>query len=153
MEFSNVGQHCAVDDCRVKDFLPFVCSQCKKSFCVDHRSPGQHGCNVEARSNEALFCPRCHQQLRVRYDRDDDPQLILAQHAMSNCTKHVVASFQPKHACQANGCKKKTDAALLCFQCKKNFCLTHRAPDSHKCEVIAKQQQQQEQQSSGCEVF
>ncbi|XP_032106260.1 AN1-type zinc finger protein 1 isoform X4 [Sapajus apella] len=40
----DVGQHCQVEHCRQRDFLPFVCGDCSGIFCLEHRSRESHGC-------------------------------------------------------------------------------------------------------------
>ncbi|XP_035530026.1 AN1-type zinc finger protein 1 [Morone saxatilis] len=43
----DIGQHCQVDPCSRKDFLPFVCDCCSGVFCLEHRSREAHSCSVE----------------------------------------------------------------------------------------------------------
>ncbi|XP_051014202.1 AN1-type zinc finger protein 1 isoform X1 [Acomys russatus] len=40
----DIGQHCQVQHCRQRDFLPFVCDGCSGIFCLEHRSKDSHGC-------------------------------------------------------------------------------------------------------------
>ncbi|XP_055459427.1 AN1-type zinc finger protein 1 [Psammomys obesus] len=40
----DIGQHCQVQHCRQRDFLPFVCDSCSGIFCLEHRSKDSHGC-------------------------------------------------------------------------------------------------------------
>ncbi|XP_057353916.1 AN1-type zinc finger protein 1 isoform X3 [Manis pentadactyla] len=40
----DVGQHCQVEHCRQRDFLPFVCDGCSGIFCLEHRSRESHSC-------------------------------------------------------------------------------------------------------------
>ena len=54
MEFPNLGQHCALESCKLLDFLPYKCDRCGLSFCAEHRT-------YEARDNAsstALLCER-----------------------------------------------------------------------------------------------
>ena len=46
MELPELGDHCALKDCARLDFLPFGCSACGLTFCLDHRAPKQHGCDA-----------------------------------------------------------------------------------------------------------
>lgn len=39
----DIGKHCAF--CRQIDFLPFVCEDCSKTFCANHRHREQHNCS------------------------------------------------------------------------------------------------------------
>ncbi|XP_007185171.1 AN1-type zinc finger protein 1 isoform X2 [Balaenoptera acutorostrata] len=40
----DVGRHCQVEQCRQRDFLPFVCDGCSGIFCLEHRSRESHSC-------------------------------------------------------------------------------------------------------------
>ena len=42
MEFSDLGKHCA--KCNYIDYLPFLCTQCNKYYCLEHRSYDEHEC-------------------------------------------------------------------------------------------------------------
>lgn len=39
------GSACSFTGCRTRDFLPFVCDLCKKTFCIEHRSRFAHNCH------------------------------------------------------------------------------------------------------------
>merc|ERR1711991_175031 len=132
VDFVKGAKHCALDDCKLRDFLPYECALCKRTFCTDHWRPAAHRCPVPPPSNETVFCPICKAQVLVRYSEGDNPQQKLAEHAMSNCRKNT-ASFEPRFACHADGCRKKSDAQFLCSICEEQFCLKHRAPDAHAC--------------------
>ncbi|XP_021013713.1 AN1-type zinc finger protein 1 isoform X1 [Mus caroli] len=93
----DIGQHCQVQHCRQRDFLPFVCDGCSGIFCLEHRSKDSHGCsevNVikerpKADEHEsyscsfkgctevelvAVICPYCEKNfcLRHRHQSDHD---------------------------------------------------------------------------------
>lgn len=38
------GTQCELSSCRTRDFLPFICKYCDKSFCLEHRNPSNHNC-------------------------------------------------------------------------------------------------------------
>ncbi|KAG9348018.1 hypothetical protein JZ751_004037 [Albula glossodonta] len=40
----DIGEHCNIQSCHQKDFLPFVCDYCSGVFCVEHRSRESHSC-------------------------------------------------------------------------------------------------------------
>ncbi|XP_059972335.1 AN1-type zinc finger protein 1 isoform X2 [Mesoplodon densirostris] len=40
----DIGAHCRVEQCRQRDFLPFVCDGCSGVFCLEHRSRESHSC-------------------------------------------------------------------------------------------------------------
>ncbi|XP_060055524.1 AN1-type zinc finger protein 1 isoform X3 [Erinaceus europaeus] len=50
----DIGQHCQVERCRRKDFLPFICDGCSGIFCLEHRSRDSHNCPEVTVVNERL---------------------------------------------------------------------------------------------------
>ena len=40
MEDGSVGAHCQFEGCGQKEFFPFSCSDCNKTFCGEHRHVG-----------------------------------------------------------------------------------------------------------------
>nr|XP_058899584.1 AN1-type zinc finger protein 1 isoform X3 [Kogia breviceps] len=40
----DIGRHCRLEQCRQRDFLPFVCDGCSGIFCLEHRSRESHSC-------------------------------------------------------------------------------------------------------------
>ncbi|XP_057592483.1 AN1-type zinc finger protein 1 isoform X3 [Hippopotamus amphibius kiboko] len=50
----DIGQHCQVERCRRRDFLPFVCDGCSGIFCLEHRSRESHSCPEVTVVNERL---------------------------------------------------------------------------------------------------
>ena len=64
MDFQNLGKHCSDSTCRQKDFLPFQCKFCDKTYCLDHRSTAAHSCAAgNAGDMKAIICPVCLQTL------------------------------------------------------------------------------------------
>lgn len=44
MEFPETGKHCSIKDCKLLDFLPFVCEHCQATFCKEHFHMLSHEC-------------------------------------------------------------------------------------------------------------
>jgi AN1-type zinc finger protein 1 len=44
MEFPETGKRCSMKDCKLLDFLPFVCEQCQDTFCKEHFNMESHDC-------------------------------------------------------------------------------------------------------------
>ncbi|XP_077273156.1 AN1-type zinc finger protein 1 [Temnothorax americanus] len=44
MEFPATGKQCSVADCKLLDFLPFVCEHCQATFCKEHFNMVSHEC-------------------------------------------------------------------------------------------------------------
>ena len=56
----DVGVHCGYMGCKQRDFLPFTCSDCAITFCLDHRSVTAHICTKAGARNLILpTCPKC----------------------------------------------------------------------------------------------
>lgn len=59
--------------------------------------------------------------------------------------QHVPATTQGsdnsdfKHPCSASGCRERELVAVLCPQCRGNYCLQHRHPPDHACESLQPQ--------------
>ncbi len=60
-----LGTGCAAQACDVAcDYIPFVCTGCKLSFCADHRSFAAHSCGSAAAASATtgrivVPCPVC----------------------------------------------------------------------------------------------
>ncbi|XP_062935878.1 AN1-type zinc finger protein 1 isoform X2 [Cynocephalus volans] len=91
----DIGQHCQVEQCRQRDFLPFVCDGCSGIFCLEHRSRESHGCPEVTVTNEqmktdkhksypcsfkdcaerelvAVICPYCEKNFCLRHRHQSD---------------------------------------------------------------------------------
>lgn len=44
MEFPETGKRCSEKDCKLLDFLPFVCEHCQAIFCKEHFHMISHKC-------------------------------------------------------------------------------------------------------------
>ncbi|XP_044513861.1 AN1-type zinc finger protein 1 isoform X1 [Gracilinanus agilis] len=111
----DIGQHCQVEHCRQKDFLPFVCDGCSGIFCLEHRSRESHGCSEVNIKNERLktddhssypcsykdcsgrelvpvLCPFCEKNfcLRHRHQSDHECEKLEAPQARMTATQQLV---------------------------------------------------------------
>uniref|UniRef100_G1T7L5 Inositol monophosphatase 1 n=1 Tax=Oryctolagus cuniculus TaxID=9986 RepID=G1T7L5_RABIT len=91
----DIGQHCQVEHCRQRDFLPFVCDGCSGIFCLEHRSKESHGCpevtiindrlktdthksfpcsfkDCTERELVAVLCPYCEKNFCLRHRHQSD---------------------------------------------------------------------------------
>lgn len=105
-----MGDHCALNDCARLDFLPFGCQGCGRTYCVDHRSPKQHGCDA------VLSVELTEDQLKK-----SDAETYACTFAKANC-------------------KKRELTAVICPKCKQIFCLSHRHPPDHECLVFREEE-------------
>jgi len=44
MEFPETGKHCSINNCKLLDFLPFICEHCQATFCKEHFHMMSHEC-------------------------------------------------------------------------------------------------------------
>eukprot|EP00918_Siedleckia_nematoides_P019557 GHVU01041747.1.p1 GENE.GHVU01041747.1~~GHVU01041747.1.p1 ORF type:complete len:310 (+),score=23.45 GHVU01041747.1:55-984(+) len=124
----NIGVNCQYSGCNQLDFLPFVCSFCEKTFCLNHRCPADHRCErcSQAPKEFSLYCRSCRKCVTAR--GDEDPRQVLARHRSSDeCT-----ISEDTVRCGMTGC---THGLIfqVCPECKRTYCWKHRAPLDHAC--------------------
>eukprot|EP00026_Physarum_polycephalum_P013708 Phypoly_transcript_14136.p1 GENE.Phypoly_transcript_14136~~Phypoly_transcript_14136.p1 ORF type:complete len:282 (+),score=25.85 Phypoly_transcript_14136:110-955(+) len=141
MELNHIGQHCSEPSCKVLDFLPFQCTSCKRTFCLEHRSLTAHKCH--ASDFYVPACPLCGQVVKVA--QGEDPNHKVDQHISQGCPKEASTSH-PAHAhqCSKPKCNKIEVMPVVCSSCRKNFCLKHRMPQDHDCIVEERKKQRRE---------
>lgn len=133
VDLLNLGQHCNVRECNQLDFLPFKCSKCRGSFCLEHRTMASHQCkHVDDDNRKALVCPKCKRVLLVKSPTDDD---VLQRHLKSGCMSLVSTSV--KMGCSKRGCGNGEYIPFKCKACRKNYCVKHRFPCQHSCTCCA----------------
>jgi hypothetical protein len=125
-DFANTGAQCALPSCRQQDFLPFKCSACASSFCLEHRTFAAHSCPRAAASDVQVFvCPLCAGGIRLTAGATADA--LFAQHERSpECARARAARAADARAptCGAPRCKKKLAPGLktTCAACRREFC-------------------------------
>ena len=137
MEFSELGEHCALDDCKVKDFLPFKCDLCGLTFCREHRTADAHLCSERGLAGMPQ-CPICSQYVFV--PADGNLHQLMDEHIQSGCKKHLldrIKSAPDNSRCAFKSCRKKELVTVKCKDCRLRFCLNHRHPQDHLCASIA----------------
>ncbi|KAF8334193.1 uncharacterized protein EI90DRAFT_3051430 [Cantharellus anzutake] len=110
----DVGKHCAVSSCNVRDLLPIRCQSCSASFCSGHIGLDKHGCTA-SEPTEPLEIPASSWKKR-------------AQCQAEGCSKPALAS--------AFGGSPSSQEILndgLCPLCQGEFCVTHRHGNAHDC--------------------
>eukprot|EP00903_Cladosiphon_okamuranus_P014868 g13767.t1 len=134
-EFTEVGRHCAAENCNQQDFLPFKCDCCGGTFCLFHRSYVAHGCTSSGNKDfRALVCPLCEKTVRFTDSQDPNEQWDL--HRRTDCNPGDYKKNKPsKKRCAAPRCREILGPTNThrCARCGKETCLTHRFPDSHNC--------------------
>lgn len=137
MEFSEVGAHCSVQSCNLKDFLPFTCNGCKKVFCLEHFKPTKHSCPENDVNDAKVFtCPLCTKTIRVLHG--ENINLTWETHAATDCDPSYRAkkkNRKKKNRCAKKGCKTSLNLTntMTCPLCRGKFCLKHRHKDDHIC--------------------
>ncbi|CAL9698120.1 unnamed protein product [Knipowitschia caucasica] len=111
----DIGKHCQIESCNLKDFLPFVCEFCSGVFCLEHRHRDSHTCKEEPLKREIaaskgstsypcsfpecsekellpVICPQCQKHFCLKHRHQSDHQcekLEVAQPRMA-ATKELV---------------------------------------------------------------
>jgi len=127
------GKHCAMDECKQFDFLPFKCDGCSKMYCLEHRTQKAHKCiSIPSEKNNILpKCPLCNKYVLIKSGESADRKV--SQHIDSGCTQYCVdPKKEKKAACFYSKCKA-VRAPCECKFCNKWFCPEHRLSDDHKC--------------------
>lgn len=143
MEFTHIGAHCSLPECKLLDFLPYNCESCHKKFCGDHRKEVDHQCKSYKEHKTATTlkydslsfypsasivltynysCVMCNKILVVKPDQD--PNIVVDAHiSRGDCTKQQTKTIN-KHKCTK--CGKFGMTEIKCRDCGNNYCLTHR---------------------------
>ncbi|KAF7213435.1 AN1-type zinc finger protein 1 [Nothobranchius furzeri] len=133
----DIGRHCQVDSCNVKDFLPFVCDCCSGVYCLEHRSREAHSCAQEPVKRELrttggsvsyscsfegckgkellpVLCPQCEKHFCLAHRHQDDHKCekLEAQKPRMAATKELVQKIvESKAGSKSKGCKGAKNAA------------------------------------------
>jgi len=132
MEFSELGDHCEYLGCLLLDFLPFQCSGCKKTFCLEHRSFSGHKCDHTS-TIQVPECPLCQQLIPLK--KGEDPNTKVDEHISKGCPKEDSEKMKTNF-CSHKKCKNAELIPILCPNCRKNYCLKHRHAADHECEQM-----------------
>nr|XP_012595458.1 AN1-type zinc finger protein 1 isoform X1 [Microcebus murinus] len=95
----DIGQHCQVEHCRQRDFLPFICDGCSGIFCLEHRSRESHGCSEVTIINERLKTDE-HKSYRCSFKDCAERELVavICPYCEKNfCLRH---RHQSDHECE-----------------------------------------------------
>lgn len=130
--FDHIGTLCSAELCNQKDFLPFTCDTCTKTYCLAHRSYATHKC--KSKSVTSMECPICIKT--VKFIEAQDPNEVWEAHYLNECTQKAPdKSQQVALTCGKVGCAAKLgfSNSFECPKCSVNVCLNHRMPDDHNC--------------------
>ena len=79
LEKSFVVFHIQILYCRQRDFLPFNCDCCRKTFCLEHRTYSAHACSkAHGKSSTTIICPLCARCIKLTHS--DDPNAVFDVH-------------------------------------------------------------------------
>ncbi|KAF7819024.1 zinc finger AN1 and C2H2 domain-containing stress-associated protein 16 [Senna tora] len=133
-EFPDLGKHCAVQDCKLIDFLPFTCDRCDQVYCLEHRSYIKHQCQKADKLDvTVVICPLCAKG--VRLVPDQDPNITWENHVNTDCDPSNYERAVKKKKCPAPGCREILvfSNTIKCRDCLIDHCLKHRFGPDHKC--------------------
>lgn len=136
MEFENLGGKCQLSYCKLKDFLPFECDKCKKTFCLEHKEYEKHDCKMQKVGlKKAYTCPLCLQTVKFDYDINENEMQSI--HKALNCNKldYQKVKSNKRRCCNAK-CRKILNKINLhqCHNCSQLTCLRHRYKNQHDCQ-------------------
>ncbi|KAM4543991.1 AN1-type zinc finger protein 1 [Fundulus diaphanus] len=132
-----IGKHCQVNSCNLKDFLPFVCDSCSGVYCLQHRSREAHSCPEETATRESrgtggstsypcsfegckgkeplpVLCPQCgkHFCLAHRHQDDHKCEKLEVQKPRMAATKELVQKIlESKDGAKSRGRRGAKNAA------------------------------------------
>lgn len=119
MEF---GTHCNYQYCKQKDFLPFSCSLCAKTYCLEHRTFVDHECPNQPHEKKAIVCPICNKTLQYTSTLSEGE--VWEIHAATECDESM---YQPpmKKMCPAAKCRTELKAVNThnCRTCGQDVCM------------------------------
>ncbi|RAK97988.1 AN1-type zinc finger protein [Aspergillus ibericus CBS 121593] len=121
-DLDSIGRHCQLPYCHQLDFLPFRCSSCKGTFCLDHRTETAHK------------CPRAGDWARAQHTGSSSSP---SPSTTSTSTSSQKPTIYNTDQCAEVSCKTLihtlTDPGVTCPECKRSFCLRHRLREGHDC--------------------
>ena len=134
------GERCEAPGCGRRDYLPFRCGPCGRTFCLEHRLPGAHGCPAAgagaggADATGCIVCPLCGAEVRLR--AGEDPNLAFDRHQAAGQCSAGGERKAGRSRCAAEGCRAKVgpSTSVECKQCGAVVCLAHRHGEDHQCE-------------------
>eukprot|EP00761_Pharyngomonas_kirbyi_P012369 gb/GECH01012396.1/.p1 GENE.gb/GECH01012396.1/~~gb/GECH01012396.1/.p1 ORF type:complete len:140 (+),score=24.95 gb/GECH01012396.1/:1-420(+) len=131
-EFHDLGAHCSLESCKQKDFLPFQCDLCKKTFCLDHREPESHSCSeIHQLTRQVPVCPLCHASVPFRSSQES-PDAAISRHIDTVHTDTIPSSSSSStknkdknlpRLCSVEDCDAK--AVLKCKRCNIPLCVKY----------------------------
>lgn len=139
MEFTDIGVHCAVQSCNKQDFLPFKCDSCQLSFCLEHRTYMEHGCNGYAQKDvTSIECPICHNS--IKFTKSQNADEAWENHFVIDCLNKSKTQENQTIRCTCQDCNTVLGPSntFICPKCHKKVCLSHRFPEDHHCAGIIK---------------
>ena len=133
----SLGKHCFVTHCKQLDFLPFKCTFCEETFCLEHRTAESHQCPKSYVTDVHVpICPLCGKI--VKKSKNEDVNAQVSYHIQSGCKELVVSQKAKKEKrCTFKGCKRHEILPFHCNQCQRQFCVRHRHAQDHMCHARA----------------
>ncbi|XP_029001562.1 AN1-type zinc finger protein 1 isoform X2 [Betta splendens] len=95
----DIGKHCQIESCNIKDFLPFVCDSCSGVFCLSHRSREAHSCLEDPVKRESS-CSGCSTSYPCSFEECKGKELLPV--ICPHCEKHFCLAHrhQDDHNCE-----------------------------------------------------
>ena len=133
MDTLDKGKHCSEQYCHQLDYLPTKCKACFKYFCTEHYKFEAHHCEEAKKFDYKIpVCELCENA--IEFKRGKNLDLCLAEH-MEKCQLSDKRKEKPKKICSYKNCKAKEVFRFECEKCHAIFCVKHRMPEIHLCNL------------------
>ncbi len=145
----SLGRHCALEECGQVDFLPFKCSACAQTFCLEHRTCKAHRCvQGNAADDSVIVCPICAKGFRMQPGETADT--AFDRHSGSGCNPANYKAVHNRKKCPVPRCQEKLNSTNVykCKHCQIEICLKHRLPADHHCQRQPQKQSLAQQRAS-----
>ncbi|XP_059147738.1 AN1-type zinc finger protein 1-like [Physella acuta] len=96
MELPHLGKNCEFTSCNQLDFLPFQCSGCGKTFCLNHKSREQHNCTAPEAQHLEFTGERSYPCSWTGCEKRELAPIICHHCELSFCLGH---RLQEDHSC------------------------------------------------------
>lgn len=132
MEFPETGKHCSIKDCKLLDFLPFVCEHCQATFCKEHFHMISHECL----KTESAKCA-AEKSTNFLCSKESCKETSLIEMPCVNCKQHFCITHR-HHGCLELSETEKTQKLKKWQIPKKQFAEAKAVVDQQIADSLRK---------------
>lgn len=133
MEFPKTGDHCSMKDCKLLDFLPFVCEHCQATFCKEHFHMVSHECFAKAKSTT----PNQEKSVNFLCSKESCREASLIEMPCVTCKRHFCVEHR-HHGCSELNETEKTQKLKKWQIPKKQFAEAKAVVDQQIADSLKK---------------